>query len=77
MIIALHFSGCGTIKFLLHHSWILARIWFSVFVSKSIVPSIQYIVASSAYRKVSAEGSDLGKSFVKSNNKVRLALREL
>ena len=44
MIIALHFSGCGTIEFLLHHSWSSARTLFSVFVSKSIVSAIQCIV---------------------------------
>ena len=44
IIIALHFSGCGTIKFLSHHSWSSARTFSSVFVSKSIVSAIQYIV---------------------------------
>ena len=50
IIIALHFSRCGTIKFLSHHSWSSTRTLFSVFVSKFIVSSIQYIVVSSAYR---------------------------
>ena len=40
MTIALHLSGCGTIKFLTHHSWSSARTLFSVFVSKSIVSAI-------------------------------------
>ena len=31
MIIALHFSGCGTIEFLSHHSWSSARSLFSMF----------------------------------------------
>ena len=44
IIIALHFSGCGTIKFLSHHFWISARTLSSMFVSKSIVSAIQYIV---------------------------------
>ena len=51
MIIALHFSGCGTIEFLPHHSWSSVRTLFSVFVSKSIVSAIQYIVVSSALDK--------------------------
>ena len=50
MIIALHFSGCGTIEFLSHHSWSSARTLFREFVCKSIVSAIQYIVVSSAYR---------------------------
>ena len=50
MIIALHFSGCGTIKFLSHHSWSSARTLFSEFVSKFIISAIQYIVVSSACR---------------------------
>ena len=70
MIIALHFSGCGTIEFLSHHSWSSARTLFSEFVSKSIVSAIQYIVVSSAYRQVSAECSDFGRSFVKRENNV-------
>ena len=44
IIIALHFSRCGTIKFLSHHSWSSTRTLFSVFVSKSIVSAIQCIV---------------------------------
>ena len=44
IIIALHFSGCGTIKFLSQHSWSSARTLSSVFVSNSIVSTIQYIV---------------------------------
>ena len=78
MIIALHFSGCDTINVLSRHSWSSTRTWLSVFVSKSIVSAIQYIVVSFfCYRKVSAERSDFGRSFVKSENKVGLALREL
>ena len=50
MIIALHFSGCGTIEFLSHHSRSSARTLFSEFVSKSIVSEIHYIVVTSAYR---------------------------
>ena len=69
MIIALHFSGCGTIKFLSHHSWSSARALFTVFVRKSIVSAIQYIVVSSSYRYLSAERSAFGRSFVKSKNK--------
>ena len=42
MIIALHFSGCSTNKFLSQHSWSSARTLFSAFVSKSIVSAIQY-----------------------------------
>ena len=41
-----------------------------VFVSKSLFSAIQYIVVSSAYRYVSAELSDFGRSFVKSENNV-------
>ena len=49
MIIAVHFSGCGTIEFLSLHSWSSAgTLLFSEFVSKSIVSAIQYIVVSSA-----------------------------
>ena len=50
MIIAIHFSGCGTIEFLSHHTWRSARTLFREFVSKFIVSAIQYIVVSSAYR---------------------------
>ena len=39
-------------------------------VSKSIFSAIQYIVVSSAYRQVSGEPSDFGRSFVKSENNV-------
>ena len=68
MIIALHFSGCGTMKFLSHHSWSSARTLFSEFVSNSMISAIQYIVVLSAYRQVSAEHSDFGRSFEKSEN---------
>ena len=61
-IIALHFSGCGY-----HHS--SARTFFSMFVSKSIVPATQYIVVSSAYRYVSADFNEFGRSSIKSENK--------
>ena len=70
MIIAIHFSGCGTIEFLSHHTWRSARTLFREFVSKFIVSAIQYIVVSSAYRYVSAERSDFGRSFVKRENNV-------
>ena len=43
-IIALHFSGCGTIKFLSHHSWRSARTLFSAFISKSIASAISILL---------------------------------
>ena len=49
-IIALHFSGCGTIEFLSHHSWSSARTLFSECVNKSIVSAIKFFVVSTAYK---------------------------
>ena len=63
-IIALHFSGCGIITVQLGHC--LA----CLLVSKSIVPATQYIVVSSAYRYVSADFNEFGRSFMKSENNV-------
>ena len=50
MIIALHFSGCGTNRLLSHHFFNCAKALLSLFVNASMVSATQYRVVSSAYK---------------------------